>query len=212
MDNTVETYIESLYERDSDLERVLVWIEQQGMPQISVPPGYGRLLTLLVRMSGAKKVLEIGALGGYSGICLARGLHEEGKLLSLEINAEFADTARAHLEAAGLGHKVEYRIGDAKETLRELEQEGETFDFFFIDADKAAYPFYLEMALKLAEPGAVIVADNTLMRGKTVDPNQTSKRVLAMREFNRTVARHPRLESTLLPAYDGLAIARVKSV
>ena len=132
-------------------------------------------MTLLVRMSGAKKVLEIGALGGYSGICLARGLHEEGKLLSLEINAEFADTARAHLEAAGLGHKVEYRIGDAKETLRELEQEGETFDFFFIDADKAAYPFYLEMALKLAEPGAVIVADNTLMRGKTVDPNQTSK-------------------------------------
>ena len=93
MSGSVESYIESLYETDADLERVLEGIAERGMPQISVPPGYGRLLTLLVRMSGANKVLEMGALGGYSGICLARGLGPDGRLLSLEIEAKFADTA-----------------------------------------------------------------------------------------------------------------------
>ncbi|WP_261301919.1 O-methyltransferase [Paenibacillus andongensis] len=207
---TAESYMEGLYEEDTVLERVKEVIRTQNMPEISIAPGYGRLLTMLVTMIGATKVLEIGALGGYSGICLARGLKEGGKLISLELKQEFADVAKQNLTEAGLGELVEYRIGEALIHLNELLEQGERFDFFFIDADKVNYPNYLELAIKLANPGAIIAGDNTLMRGKVVDANQTKAAVQAMRTFNQLVATDPRLESTILPAYDGLALARVK--
>ncbi|MGO4271764.1 O-methyltransferase [Paenibacillus sp. TAF58] len=207
---TAESYMEGLYEEDTVLERVKEVIRTQNMPEISIAPGYGRLLTMLVTMIGAKKVLEIGALGGYSGICLARGLKEGGKLISLELKQDFADVAKQNLTEAGLGELVEYRIGEALTHLNELLEQGERFDFFFIDADKVNYPNYLELAIKLANPGAIIAGDNTLMRGKVVDANQTKAAVQAMRTFNQLVATDPRLESTILPAYDGLALARVK--
>lgn len=206
----MEKYIDSLYKEDEDLLRVVRGIEGINMPQISIAAGYGRLLTLLVKMSNPKSILEIGALGGYSGICLARGLNSEGSLLSLELKSEFADVAKKHLEAAGLSHKVSYRIGDAKDTLKQLKEEGEQFDFFFIDADKSGYPKYLEMAIEMSRPGAIIVGDNVLQGGKINDPEVQSTSVRAMREFNRMIANDPRLDSTILPAYDGLAIARVK--
>ncbi|MCY9693561.1 O-methyltransferase [Paenibacillus alginolyticus] len=207
---TAESYMEGLYAEDTVLERVKEVIRTQNMPEISIAPGYGRLLTMLVTMIGATKVLEIGALGGYSGICLARGLKEGGKLISLELKQEFADVAKQNLTEAGLGELVEYRIGEALIHLNELLEQGERFDFFFIDADKVNYPNYLELAIKLANPGAIIAGDNTLMRGKVVDANQTKAAVQAMRTFNQLVATDPRLESTILPAYDGLALARVK--
>lgn len=207
---TAESYMEGLYEEDTVLERVKEVIRTQNMPEISIAPGYGRLLTMLVTMIGATKVLEIGALGGYSGICLARGLKEGGKLISLELKQEFADVAKQNLTEAGLGELVEYRIGEALIHLNELLEQGERFDFFFIDADKVNYPNYLELAIKLANPGAIIAGDNTLMRGKVVDANQTKAAVQAMRTFNQLIATDPRLESTILPAYDGLALARVK--
>jgi caffeoyl-CoA O-methyltransferase len=205
----MEKYIDSLYKEDKELLRVIQQIEKENMPQISIASGYGRLLTLLVKMSKAKRILEIGALGGYSGICLARGLESEGTLLSLELKSEFADVAKKNLEAAGLSDKVHYRIGDAKETLQQLKEEGEQFDFFFIDADKSGYPYYLEAAIQISTPGAIIVGDNTLMHGKISDSQQQSTSVRAMREFNQMIAEDPRLDSTILPAYDGLAIARV---
>ncbi|MDF2668005.1 MAG: methyltransferase [Paenibacillus sp.] len=207
---TTEQYAESLYEEDADLQRVIEGIRAKGMPEISIAPGYGRLLTLLVRMSGAKRILEIGALGGYSGICLARGLGQEGRLVSLELKEEFAAAAKQHVAEAGLGDKVEYRIGEALDSLDQLEQEGARFDFYFIDADKGNYVNYLEHAIRLANPGAVIVGDNALMRGRVMDPKATSNSVLIMRQFNQMMASDPRLESTLLPAYDGLCVARVK--
>ncbi|NOU86852.1 O-methyltransferase [Paenibacillus sp. LMG 31460] len=207
---TAESYMEGLYEEDTVLERVKEVIRTQNMPEISIAPGYGRLLTMLVTMIGATKVLEIGALGGYSGICLARGLKEGGKLISLELKQEFADVAKQNLTEAGLGELVEYRIGEALLHLNDLLEQGERFDFFFIDADKVNYPNYLELAIKLANPGAIIAGDNTLMRGKVVDANQTKASVQAMRTFNQLIATDPRLESTILPAYDGLALARVK--
>jgi caffeoyl-CoA O-methyltransferase len=207
---TAESYMEGLYEEDTVLERVKEVIRTQNMPEISIAPGYGRLLTMLVTMIGATKVLEIGALGGYSGICLARGLKEGGKLISLELKQEFADVAKQNLTEAGLGKLVEYRIGEALIHLNDLLVQGERFDFFFIDADKVNYPNYLELAIKLANPGAIIAGDNTLMRGKVVDANQTKASVQAMRTFNQLIATDPRLESTILPAYDGLALARVK--
>jgi caffeoyl-CoA O-methyltransferase len=207
---SAESYMEGLYEEDAVLSRVKEVIVAHNMPEISIAPGYGRLLTMLVTMIGAKRVLEIGALGGYSGICLARGLKEGGKLISLELKQDFADVAKRNVTDAGLGDFVEYRIGEALDHLNDLLERGERFDFFFIDADKVNYPNYLELAIKLANPGAIIAGDNTLMRGKVVDEKQTKASVQAMRTFNQRIASDERLESTILPAYDGLALARVK--
>lgn len=206
-----EEYVESIYAGDVDLTRAIEGIRAKGMPEISIAPGYGRLLTLLVQASGAQRILEIGALGGYSGICLARGLQENGRLLSLELQQEYADVAYTHLQLAGLGDKVGYRIGDAMVTLPELVNEGVRFDFFFIDADKGSYPEYLDFAIELSNPGAIIVGDNSFMHGRTMDPSQNGNSVKAVRRFNERMAMDPRLESTILPAYDGLAIARVRA-
>lgn len=207
-----EDYIETLYQADAHLEQVKLAIRNSQMPEISIAPGYGRLLTLLVSMSGARRVLEIGALGGYSGLCLARGLPRDGKLISLEINPQFAEMAKHHLSQAGFGDIVEYRIGEALALLRELVAQQVTFDFVFIDADKVNYPNYLELAIQLASPGTIIVGDNTFMHGQTMDSGQQKASVQAMRKFNEGIASDPRLDSTILPAYDGLAIARVRGL
>ncbi|MCQ6560813.1 O-methyltransferase [Paenibacillus mendelii] len=207
---SAESYIEGLLGEDADLERVRQEIRSHGMPEISIARGYGKLLTMLVRMSRAENVLEIGALGGYSGICLARGLSEGGRLTSLELVQEFADVARSNLEAAGFGSVVDYKIGDAKENLAKLAEEGRTFDFFFIDADKESYPVYLDWALRLAKPGAVIAGDNALLHGRIYDPDKNGPSVLAMRQFNERMVQDERLLGTLLPAYDGLTVALVK--
>jgi len=205
-----EAYIASLYEDDPDLRRVLESIRAQKMPEISIAPGYGRLLTFLARLSGAKAALEIGALGGYSGICLARGLGAEGRLTSLELNPAFAELAKANMAAAGLGGRVEYRIGEALTSLAQLEQEGRQFDLFFIDADKGNYPNYLDWALRLGRPGALIIGDNALLHGRIANPEINSPSVNAIRTFNRRMASDPRLESVFLPAYDGLIVARIR--
>ncbi|PWV99692.1 putative O-methyltransferase YrrM [Paenibacillus cellulosilyticus] len=207
---TAERYVDELFPVDEQWTRVREQLAAHDMPDISVEPGYGRLLTLLVHASGVQDALEIGALGGYSGICLARGLKPGGSLVSLELKQEFADVARRNMEAAGFGEVVEYRIGDAKQSLVMLEEEGRKFDFFFIDADKGSYLDYLEWAIKLARPGAIIAADNTLLRGKTIDPTRNGPSVLAIRAFNERIANDERLIGAMLPAYDGLALAVVK--
>lgn len=211
--NDAEKYTEALYERERDeaLERVRASIQALDMRDISVKPGYGRLLTLLAATSGATNALEIGALGGYSGICIARGLAPGGRLTSLELKAEFASLARRNLTEAGFGDAVEYRVGEALDSLRALADEGRTFDFFFIDADKGNYPNYLEWAMQLGRPGAIIVGDNTLSRGRVADENAASPSVQAMRAFNERIATDSRLMSVILPAYDGLAIARIRA-
>jgi len=205
-----DQYVESLYAEDIDLARVKAGLAANGMRDISVHAGYGRLLTMLVEMSGASELLEIGALGGYSGICLARGLGGGGTLTSLELIPEYAEVARVHMEAAGLGDKVTYYVGDAKESLEKLKQEERSFDFFFIDADKEGYPIYLEYALSMAKSGAVIVGDNILLRGRTTNPDKQGPAVQAVRAFNEAIASDERLRSTIIPGYDGLAIAIVK--
>ncbi|MFC4596758.1 class I SAM-dependent methyltransferase [Cohnella hongkongensis] len=210
MERTPETYFDGLYESDADLDRVGKRLREAGMRDISVAAGYGRLLTLLVTVSGAKRALEIGALGGYSGICLARGLGADGKLVSLEIHREYAELALANMRDAGLGDRVEYRVGDASASLDRLKEEGEKFDFFFIDADKENYPLYLEACIELANDGAIIAADNTLLRGKTIDDARQGPSVRAIRQFNLAIARDARLQGVHLPAFDGLALARVK--
>lgn len=207
---TPEQYSDDLYEKDEILEAVTRSIQDHGINDVSITPGYGRLLTLLVRSSGARSVLEIGALGGYSGVCLAKGLKEDGKIVSLEISEDNAKLAKNNMENAGYGNMVHYMVGPALDSLELLKSEGAVFDFFFIDADKENYPNYLEYAIALAAPGALIAGDNFLLRGRTLNPDKNGKSVQAIRKFNEMIARDERLISTMLPAYDGLALAMVK--
>lgn len=205
-----EEYSEQLYTEDEILLQVKEAIVEAGMPPVSVTPGYGRLLTMLATLSRSTSILEIGALGGYSGICLSRGLAPGGKLTSLELRADYAELARRNLELAGFGDSTEYRIGPAIESLKTLDEEGAKFDFFFIDADKLNYPNYLEYAIKLALPGAIIAGDNIFLRGRTLNTDRNGPAIQAVRTFNERIASDERLISTLLPAYDGLALAMVK--
>lgn len=204
-----EEYIGELLAEDEALRRVRERSAAAGLPAIAVNPVYGRLLTLLAAACGARTALEIGTLGGYSAVCLARGLGPAGRVLSLEISEAHARVAEQNLREAGVAERVEVRVGDARQTLDTLEREGRRFGFFFIDADKESYPFYLEAAVRLAEPGALIAADNALFHGRVTDPLDSSAAARALREFNRTLMSHPRLTAVVLPAYDGFALARL---
>ncbi len=208
--SNAEQYMNELIEEDELLLQIKATIREHKMPEVSVEPGYGRLLTLLVQMSGARSILEIGALGGYSGVCMARGMDQGGRIVSLELRPDYAEVAQTHMRLAGYAAQVEYRIGEAIHSLAKLKQEGQRFDFFFIDADKLNYVNYLDYALELATPGAIIVGDNLLLRGRTLNLERNGPAIQTVREFNRRMANDPRLTGTLLPAYDGLAIARVK--
>ncbi|QKG84898.1 O-methyltransferase [Kroppenstedtia pulmonis] len=195
---------------DEVLKGISQGLEQKGMPQISVPPEVGQTLYLLARISGAHKILEIGGLGGYSSIWMAKALPKDGTLLSLEINPEHAAFATENIQKAGLSDKVRYHIGDARNSLEELEMKREQFDFYFIDADKESYPYYLEKVIGLSGPGSVIVMDNMFSRERILDETNRKPSVEAIRQTNKMLAEDSRLESTLLTIGDGLAVARVK--
>ncbi|SCA84051.1 O-methyltransferase [Bacillus glycinifermentans] len=209
----ISRYIDSVFPcQDALLEEVLSSIKENGMPSISVTPSSGKLLTMLVSISGAKRVLEIGALGGYSGICLARGFGSEGTLTSLELEEKYAKLAHSNLSKAGFGDQVAYMTGPALESLEKLVRDHKRFDFFFIDADKGNYENYLAYCIKLSEPSAVIVADNVLAGGSVADQDaESNRRTELMRSFNETAASHPRLESLLIPIGDGMTISKVKN-
>lgn len=206
----INNYIDTVfYKADSELEAVIKSIEENEMPVISVSPSSGKLLTMLVSIAGAKNVLEIGALGGYSGICLARGFGKDGALTSLELQEEYADLAKDNLTKAVFGDQVTYMTGEALQNLEELVEAKKQFDFFFIDADKTNYENFLNYCVKLAELGALIVIDNVLARGSVADTGAEPKRYTEfMKGFNELVANHPKLESTLIPIGDGMTVAR----
>jgi caffeoyl-CoA O-methyltransferase len=212
----IDGYIEELFaSQDESLEAAVRESQRAGLPEIQVSPNEGKLLQLLAEVVGARRVLEIGTLGGYSAINLARGMTEDGTLISLEIDERRAEVARHNVEHAGLGEMVEIRGGDARELLAELVEENEEpFDLVFIDADKQSYPEYLEWAIRLSRPGSLILGDNTIWGGSVLDPQDNSTR--AIREFNEKLAKDPRLSAIVLPLIrervDGLAIARVRNL
>jgi len=205
-----EQYVDRLYSPDAVLEKIKQQTAAHGMPDIAVSDGYGRLITMLVSMNKTKQALEIGALGGYSGVCIARGLQPDGHLTSLELLPAYAEVAKQNVTEAGFGEAISYIVGDAKQSLAQLVEENKRFDFFFIDADKEGYQTYLEFAIKLANKNALIIVDNILLRGRILNEQKQGPAVRAVREFNINFASDTRLESTILPGYDGLAIARVK--
>lgn len=207
---TREEYIQSLAQTDPILEYVEATLKEADLPPMFINPDLGRLLTVLVTSTRAQRVLEIGTFGGYSAICLARGLTPTGKLISLEQRPEHADLAKQNIAHAGLSEQVEIIIGEAVASLAKLDTAGDQFDIIFIDADKPNYPTYLQSALTLAKPGTLIVADNVLLRDKVLDMTNDNLSPRAMRAFNQTFMNHPLLISTILPVHDGFAVACVR--
>lgn len=181
--------------------------DRAGLPPIAISPDTGRLLQVILRAIQARRVLEVGTLGGYSALWMARALPPGGTIVSLEIDPAHADFARAHLAAAGFGGRVEVRVGPALHALAALD--GERFDLVFLDADKEPLPTYLDWALRLVRPGGAIVADNALWGGRVLDASADDAATRAVREFNRRLATDPRVTSIVVPTHDGVAVAIV---
>lgn len=214
MQERVDAYVRELFiGEDEALAGFDSEAEAAGLPAIQVPRELGKLLGMLVRLTRARRVLEIGTLGGYSAAWMARDLPEDGRLVSLERSEKHAEFAREFLRRAGVGDKVEVLVGPALETLPSLlEREEPGFDLAFIDADKAAYPAYLDWALRMVRPGGVIVGDNVLRGGLVLDPGGDPD-LDGLAEFNRHAAMSPLLESLILPnrgGGDGILLAVVK--
>jgi predicted O-methyltransferase YrrM len=209
----VDGYIDALFPPPDDaLSDALTRSDAGGLPPISVSFAQGKFLGLLAKMHGSRRILEIGTLGGFSTIWLARSLPRDGVVITLELESKHAVVARANLDHAGVGDLVDVRVGPAVESLRELIAQGvEPFDFIFIDADKESYPQYLELSLRLARAGTVIVADNVVRNGEVVEEASDDARVAAVREFLERAAASEQVEGSVVQTvgtkgYDGFAL------
>lgn len=208
-------FADQLIPADEALDAASAASAAAGLPEISVTPTQGKLLELLARIQGARTALEIGTLGGYSTIWLARALPEDGRLVTLEANADHAAVARANLVRAGLDQKVDVRVGSALETLpRLVDDEAAPFDLVFIDADKPNNPPYLDWSLKLTRPGSLIIGDNVARGGSVVDPDSADPAVRGSRRLVELIGEHPRLSATAIQTvgskgYDGFVLALV---
>lgn len=212
----VEDFLSDVVVRpDESLKRAVTAGLAAGLPPIEVAPGAGKLLKLLVQLSGARRVLEIGTLAGFSTLWMAQGLPDGGRLLTCEFLPKHAEVARANVDAAGLGDLVEIRVGAALETLQGLADAGEEpFDFVFIDADKENNPRYLDWAVRLGRPGTAIVMDNVVWEGAVLDPAMDAVNAPGIISALHMLGDDPRLDGTVIQTvgskgWDGFAIARV---
>lgn len=212
----VDHYIgDMLVKADPVLDAVLESSAAAGLPAINVAPNQGKLLQLLARSIGARNILEVGTLGGYSTIWLARALPAGGRVVTLEIDPKHAEVARANFAHAGLAGAIELRVGRALDSLHRLSDEGHgPFDFVFIDADKPSIPDYFTWAIKLTRRGSLIVIDNVVRNGAVADAASTDPNVLGVRRLNAIMAADSRVSATAIQTvgvkgYDGLAIALV---
>ena len=209
----VDSYItDTLVQPDAALEAALEASDAAGLPQINVSPAHGKLLWLLARLQNARRILEVGTLGGYSTIWLARGLAAGGRLITLEALEKHAAVARSNLERAGVSKVVDVRVGPAQATLP-LVKDG-PFDLTFIDADKQSNAEYFTWALKLSRPGSLIVVDNVVRAGAVIDARSREAAVLGVRRLNQLMAAERRVAATAIQTvgakgYDGFAIALV---
>jgi predicted O-methyltransferase YrrM len=212
----VDGYIgELLLGDDPALDAALRESAAAGLPPIAVSPPQGKLLHLLARMHGARSILEVGTLGGYSTIWLARALPHDGRLISLELEPGYAAVAVANVERAGLAGLVDIRVGPALDSLRALAAEQrEPFDLVFIDADKQSTPEYFAHALELSRPGGVIVVDNVVRGAALIDPDSEDPGAQGMRRFHELLSAEPRVSATTIQTvgskgYDGLTVVLV---
>jgi predicted O-methyltransferase YrrM len=214
----VDDFFSGLFGLDNDvMTRILANSHAAGLPAISISPCQGMFLQLLAQGCRARRILEIGTLGGYSGTWLARGLPDHGMLVTIESEARHAAIARQNFALAGVSPRITLINQDAKTALGTLiEQKAEPFDLVFIDADKQTYVEYLRLSLELAHPGTMIIADNVVRDGEIADVAAADERVIAVRKFCQALAENPRLASTALQTvgikgYDGFSVSRVTS-
>jgi predicted O-methyltransferase YrrM len=208
MSDRVDEYIASLFARDDDLlSELREAADREGLPPISISAATGRLLQVLLTAVRAERVLEVGTLGGYSAIWMARALSETGRLISVEISEDHAAFARRFVARAGLAEKVDIRVGRALDVLPSFD--GERFDVVFLDADKEPLPTYLGWATRLVRPGGLIVADNALWGGRVFDASVDDEGTRGVRQFNQRLSSDARLRGTIVPVGDGVAIAVV---
>lgn len=215
--NDVDRYIsELLVPFDAALDAALLKSAEAGLPAINVAPNQGKMLELLARAVRAKTILEIGTLGGYSTIWLARALPADGRLISLELDLNYAEIARSNIERAAIEATVEVRVGKAVDSLRELvDANAGPFDLVFLDADKASYPEYFTLSLALSRPGTVIIADNVVRDGAVLDAKTKDENLKGIRRFMEIVSREPRVDATAIQTvgskgYDGFALLYVR--
>ena len=213
----VDQYIsQMLAPEDKVLQDTIKSLDDEKMPQISVTANQGKFLQVIALMCNAKRVLELGTLGGYSTIWLARSIPDDGKIVTVEFDPHHANIANQNIKNAGLSEKVDLRVGKAMDIMLEIkEAKEEPFDLIFIDADKPPYAEYFEMALSLSHPGTVIICDNVIREGKVLDENSTDDRVKGVQRFNKMLASNKSVTATILQTvgakeYDGMAIAVVK--
>ena len=208
MSDRVDEYIASLFARDDDVLAALrEAADREGLPPISISAVTGRLLQILLCAVRAERVLEVGTLGGYSAIWMARALPAAGRLITIEVDDRHAEFARRYFVRAGLDDRIEVRIGRAMDILPAFD--GERFDAIFLDADKEPLPTYFEWALRLLRPGGLLMADNALWGGRVLDPDTADEGTRGVLEFNRRMASDPRVTATIVPVGDGLAVAVV---
>ena len=202
-------YIAGLFSAEDELLASLrEEADRTGLPPIAISADEGRLLQVLLHAVNAARVLEVGTLGGYSAICMARALPPDGRLLSIEIEEKHATFARRYIDRAELGDRIEVRVGRALDVLPSLD--GERFDAIFLDADKEPLPTYFDWALRLVRPGGLIIADNALWGGRVYDGDESDERTRGVREFNHRMATDPRVLGIIVPTHDGVAVAVVR--
>ncbi len=205
--DAISSYIRQTFAREDEvLAHIRQAIPERGLPAITVQPEEGRFLQFLATVCDSHLALEIGTLGGYSGVWIARGLASGGRLITIEKIPARATVAREHFQLAGVAERVEVRVGNAHDLLPGLGSEG-PFDFIFIDAEKQGYPAYLDWAVVNLRPGGVLAAHNAFRHGAVVDPSHHDPATKAIRNFNRRLADHPHVVSAVFPAGDGIAIA-----
>lgn len=215
--NAVDDYFsEQLVGHDPVLEAATADAAAAGLPEIAVAPNQGKLLHLLALTQGARRILEVGTLGGYSAIWLGRALPQDGTLITLELDPKHAEVARGNLARAGLGKVAQVRVGRAADSLAALVEEAvEPFDLVFIDADKPSNPEYFRRALELTRPGSLIIVDNVVRGGRIADAESTDPAVVGTRELHALLAAEPRVSATSVQTvgskgYDGFTLARVQ--
>ena len=214
---SVDQYISQLFHDEDDcLKATEQSIIESGIPQISISPNQGKFLQILAKLCNAKKILEMGTLGGYSTIWMARALPENGKLVTLEIDKKHADVAQQNFNRCGLASKIEIRLGKAIDILPQLKTEGVgPFDMIFIDADKPPYTEYFKWALQLSRPGTLIIADNVIREGKVLLKEDPDEMVTGVKRFNKFLSQCNDVTATIFQTvgakeHDGMALAIVK--
>jgi predicted O-methyltransferase YrrM len=213
----VDHYIANLFApEDEALKTAITSLDQYGMPQISISPSQGKFLQVMATLCQAKNILELGTLGGYSTIWLARSVPEHGRVVTVELEPTYAAVARQNFERAGVSDKIDIQVGPAMNVLYQLiATQAGPFDMIFIDADKPPYTEYFQLALQLARPGTLIICDNVIREGQVLDENCPDERVQGVRRFNQMLSENDRVTATVMATvgvkeYDGMAIAVVK--